>query len=83
MVKLRKHSSPAFRPGEVWVGASGIKVVVVKTFKDRVETDCLSDWNVTYLTGEGLKTHTKDCWSFQCRYTHISDMKEKKDKTTN
>ena len=59
------------------------KVVVVNIFKDKVETDRLSDWNVTYLTGEGLKTHTKDCGSFQCRYTHISDMKEKKDKTTN
>ena len=83
MVKLRKHSSPAFGEGEVWVGSSGAKVVVVNTFKDKVETDRLSDWNVTYLTGGGLKTHTKDCWSFQCRYTHISDMKEKKNKTTN
>lgn len=83
MVKFRKHSSPAFSAGEVWVSSSGTKVVVVNTFKDKVETDCLSDWNVTYLTGEGLKTYTKDCWSFQCRYTHISDMKENKNKTTN
>lgn len=44
MVKFRKHSSPAFRPGEVWVGSSGVRVVVVKTFKDR--------WRqTTYRTG--------------------------------
>ena len=83
MIKIRKPCGPAFNNGEVWVSANGTRVVVVKVFKDNVTTNLVSDWNVTYLTGEGLKTHTKDCWSFQCRYTHISDMKEKKDKTTN
>ena len=78
MIKLRKPCGPAFYKGEVWVSANGVRVVVVKVFKDNVTTNLVSDWNVTYLTGEGFKTHTKDCWSFQCRYNHESDMKEKK-----
>ena len=74
MVKFRKPTSPAFNRGEVWISANGVKVVVLDTFKDNVETDNTNDYNVRYLTGEGLNTHIKDCWSFQVRYNHISDM---------
>lgn len=73
-VKFRKPTSPAFNLGEVWVSANGVKVIVLEVFKDKVETNSIIYYNVRYLTGEGLNTNIKDCWNFQVRYNHISDM---------
>lgn len=40
-------------------------------------SDHSSDYAVTYKTdplNNPENTHEKDCWNFQVRYTHISDV---------
>lgn len=77
MSKFRKATSPAFNIGEVWVGNSGNKVTVVSIRKILGATgEHESDYAVLYewLEGSELRSHEKDCWNFQTRYTHLSDI---------
>lgn len=71
MSKFRKMNSPAFRQGEEWVGSSGSKVRIVST-RRYVNCNGKWDWDVTYVQSNGVE-HTKNGWSFQVRYEHVSD----------
>lgn len=78
-IKWHKPLSPAFNPGEVWVGCSGAKVRVVSVRKYPgcpPNENSISDYGVTYEWEQRGKTvrHEKDCWNFQVRYTHIADL---------
>lgn len=79
-VKFHKATSPAFNPGEVWVGSfsANAKVTVVSVRKyPGATSDHSSDYCVTYewksQSGE-VQHHEKDCWNFQVRYTHTADL---------
>lgn len=72
-IKFHKPSSPAFNNGEVWVGASGSKVVIDGITHWPV---CVGkyDYTVHYTQCNGTKT-SKGAWEFQVRYTHQADEK--------
>lgn len=77
MVKFRKATSPAFDPGEIWVGAGGIQVEIigVRKYPGALGDHC-SDYEINYYTNpERTRTHQKCGWNFQVRYTHHSDLK--------
>lgn len=78
MSKFRKATSPAFNQGEIWVSSTGVKVEVISVRKyPGATSDHSSDYAVTYKTdplNNPEITHEKDCWNFQVRYTHISDV---------
>lgn len=79
--KFRKATSPAFNPGEIWVGVSGIRVKIISVEKypgAEADDNHCSNYGVTYYVNaskcsEGDIVHEKDCWNFQIRYTHIGD----------
>ena len=78
-IKFHKATSPAFNPGEVWVGSSGSKVTVVSVSKyPGATSDHSSSYGVTYewktATGNNTIQYEKDCWNFQVRYTHSADL---------
>jgi len=76
-IKFHKATSPAFNPGEVWVGSGGIKVVVVAVRKyPGATSNHVSDYAVLYewLENGENRRHEKDCWNFQVRYTHNADL---------
>lgn len=75
-IKFHKPTGPAFNPGEVWVGSGGIRVVIKSVRKAATDSQGISDYWVTYDTGEGIE-HEKDAWSFQVRYNHQADLKVK------
>ena len=78
MSKFRKATGPAFSPGEVWIGSSGITVEIVAVRKyPGACGEHLSDYGVTYKTdplNNSEQTHEKDAWNFQVRYTHNADV---------
>lgn len=78
-VKWHKATGPAFNPGEVWYGVGGIKVEIVSVRHYPGATGHhTSDYGVTYKTDPDTnpeRTHEKDAWNFQVRYTHAADMK--------
>lgn len=79
-VKFRKATSPAFRVGELWVGASGLAVSIVGVRKypgAAADDDHCSAYGVTYSWEDSsgkVFQHEKDCWNFQVRYTHKTDL---------
>lgn len=76
-IKFHKATSPAFNPGEVWVGSSGSKVTVVSVRKyPGATSDHSSSYGVTYEWTQHGKVvqYEKDCWNFQVRYTHSADL---------
>lgn len=76
-VKFHKATGPAFNPGEIWIGAGGIKVKIISVRKyPGSTTDHTSDYGVTYFTNPDRDdvTHEKDAWNFQVRYNHQADM---------
>lgn len=77
-IKCHKATGPAFNAGEIWVGSGGIQVEVISVRKyPGATSDHISDYGVTYYTNpeyDRTKTHEKDCWNFQVRYTHQADL---------
>ena len=77
-VKWHKATGPAFNAGEVWVSSSGTRVEVISVRRyPGAKSDHTSDYGVTYFTDperDRTKTHEKDCWNFQVRYTHQADL---------
>lgn len=77
-IKFHKANGPAFNPGEVWIGSSGIKVEIMSVHKyPGATSDHASDYAVTYKTdpiNNPSKIHEKDAWNFQVRYTHQADL---------
>jgi len=76
-IKFHKATGPAFNPGEVWVGSSGVQVEIVSVRKfPGATSDETSDYAVLYKT-DPLKNpcsvHERDAWKFQVRYTHKAD----------
>ena len=71
MSKFRKMNSPAFYEGEEWVGSGGSKVRIMST-RPYVCKNGKWDWDVTYMQSNGVQA-TKNGWSFQVRYKHVSD----------
>lgn len=77
MAKFRKWNSPAFNEGELWVSSTGGKVRIVSVSKyPAAKSNHSSDYEVTYYVDAEKcdKIHSKDCWNFQVRYSHISDL---------
>ena len=79
-VKFRKATSPAFRAGEIWVSASGLVVEVVGVRKypgAAADDNHCSAYGVTYRWTDKdgvIFQYEKDCWNFQVRYTHRTDL---------
>jgi hypothetical protein len=77
-IKFHKATGPAFHPGEIWFGSIGNRVEIVSVRKyPGATTDHNSDYGVTYKTdplNNPEKTHEKDAWNFQVRYTHQADI---------
>lgn len=77
MTKFRKWNSPAFNEGEVWVSSSGVKVRIISVSKyPAAKSNHSSSYEVTYYVDAEKcdEIHSKDCWNFQVRYSHISDL---------
>ncbi len=74
-IKFHKATGPAFNVGEIWISSTGskVKIISVRRYPNAI-TYHLSDYSVTYYTGEGDNTHEKDAWNFQVRYTHQADV---------
>lgn len=74
-VKFHSPDGPAFNPGEVWVGSSGLEVTIVNTFRfgpSKWDVDVRYKW---LDTNTGQESHwVKDAWNFQVRYNHKADM---------
>ena len=77
MTKFRKWNSPAFNEGEVWVSSSGTKVRIISVSRyPAAKGNYSSDYEVTYYVDAEKcdKIYSKDCWNFQVRYEHCSDV---------
>lgn len=71
--KFHKPESPAFNPGERWIGSSGVVAEIL-----RVERYGVDKWDADvfyyYPTLEGGREVHKNAWSFQVRYQHQADL---------
>ena len=77
MTKFRKWNSPAFNDGEIWVSSSGIKVRIISVSKHPgAKGNHSSSYEVTYCVDAEKcdEIYSKDCWNFQVRYSHWSDI---------
>lgn len=76
MSKFRKWNSPAFNKDEMWVSSTGARVYIIGVVKYPAATgEYSSDYEVTYYTDDTKSNiYSKDCWNFQVRYSHLSDL---------
>lgn len=81
-IKFHKANGPAFAPGQRWVAPP--LEVFIELVRPYARINGKWDYEVTYywfehsLTPDGdivitRKTHSKNAWSFQVRYTHEAD----------
>ena len=73
-IKFRKPTSPAFNPGEIWLGVDAtVEIISVRRYPGATGHHS-SDYGITYWVDlNKTQTNEKDCWSFQVRYNHSSD----------
>ena len=76
MSKFRKWNSPAFNKDEMWVSSTGARVYIIDVVRYPAATgEYSSDYEVTYCTDDTKSNiYSKDCWNFQVRFPHWSDL---------